>query len=201
MARLNGATVLLKKSQRIFFNFSAVLPCLNLARILFITVKKKAKFLLLLKVFSLIFYCLFFSGCGMLSTQMTPNPDIKSSDVVKTAYRQVGKKYRLGGASPQKGFDCSGLVWWSYNQHGIKLPRITLDQAKAGKSVPRRLAKPGDIVVFRTGQSPRGLHTGLYAGADSFIHSPGRGKTVCLDQLSAPHWKNKLVSVRRVFRN
>lgn len=142
----------------------------------------------------------FLSGCGLLATSDV-SPHIKCTDVVKTAYSQVGKKYRLGGSSPQRGFDCSGLVWWSYKQHGVKLPRITTDQARIGKAVSKKQAKPGDIVVFRTSQSPRGLHTGLYAGADKFIHSPGKGKKVCLDELSAPHWKGKLVSVRRITQN
>lgn len=138
-------------------------------------------------------------GCGFLSGNSTVS-NIKCTDVVKTAYSQMGKKYRLGGASPQKGFDCSGLVWWSYKQHGVKLPRITSDQAKTGKSVSKRLAKPGDIVVFRSSNSPRGLHTGLYAGDGKFIHSPGKGKKVCIDKLTTGYWKNKLVSVRRVAK-
>ncbi|WP_229772679.1 C40 family peptidase [Desulfovibrio sp.] len=112
----------------------------------------------------------------------------------------MGKKYRLGGASPQKGFDCSGLIWWAYRQNGLNVPRITVDQARAGQSVPKNLARPGDIVVFRTGQSPRGLHTGIYAGGDSFIHSPRRGERVRMESMNIPYWRSKLISVRRVVR-
>ncbi|MCD7984790.1 MAG: C40 family peptidase [Desulfovibrio sp.] len=120
--------------------------------------------------------------------------------MVHTAYSQMGKKYRLGGASPQKGFDCSGLIWWAYRQNGLNVPRITVDQARAGQSVPKNLARPGDIVVFRTGQSPRGLHTGIYAGGDSFIHSPRRGERVRMESMNIPYWRSKLISVRRVVR-
>ena len=112
----------------------------------------------------------------------------------------MGKNYRSGGASPQKGFDCSGLIWWVYNKNGVKVPRITVDQARIGQSVPREQVRPGDIVVFRTSASPRGLHTGIYAGGNSFIHSPRRGEKVRMENMDIPYWRSRLVSVRRVVR-
>lgn len=140
-------------------------------------------------------------GCGLFSARVDPGPPpIKAHKVVKTAYAQMGKKYSPGGASPRKGFDCSGLIWWAYRQHGINVPRITSDQAKTGKAVPKKMARSGDIMVFRTSNSPRGLHTGIYAGNNCFIHSPRRGKTVCMENL-VPYWHKKLVAVRRVVQN
>lgn len=144
-------------------------------------------------------FLLLISACGFLPFGgSTAEKNIKGATVIETAQSQLGKRYRAGGASPQKGFDCSGLVWWSYKQHGINVPRITSDQAKAGKSIPKKQVRPGDIVIFRTSNSPRGLHSGLYCGNGAFVHSPGKGKKVCLDQLSGSYWKNKLVAVRRV---
>jgi cell wall-associated NlpC family hydrolase len=62
----------------------------------------------------------------------------------QNAAQLVGKPYRYGGASPSTGFDCSGLVQWSYAQAGRKLPRSTDDQrASSGKHVRRdRLDAP-----------------------------------------------------------
>ena len=147
----------------------------------------------------LLFSCFCLSGCGILyASAEKPQPKINCTGIVKTAYSQLGKKYRSGGSSPQKGFDCSGLVWWSFKQHGINVPRITQDQAASGKKIPKKAIRPGDIVVFRSSNSPRGLHTGIYAGKDYFIHSPSKGKKVCMEKLSSPHWKNTLVAIRRV---
>lgn len=140
------------------------------------------------------------TGCGLLRPGDDGNVPAKAQHVMQSAYSQIGSKYRLGGASPQKGFDCSGLIYWAYSRNGVKVPRITTDQARAGQSVSKYSAHAGDIVVFRTGQSPRGLHTGIYAGDNSFIHSPGRGKRVRMDKLDNSYWKDKLVSVRRVIR-
>lgn len=142
------------------------------------------------------------SACGFIPFWSgTAEKNIKGANVMETAQSQLGKRYRPGGASPQRGFDCSGLVWWSYRQHGINVPRITTDQAKTGKAVSKKSPRPGDIVIFRTGNSPRGLHSGIYCGKDTFVHSPGKGKKVCLDKLSAEYWKNRLVAVRRVASN
>lgn len=88
------------------------------------------------------------TGCGLQRPADSGYTSEAAHKVVRTAYAQMGKKYRSGGASPQKGFDCSGLIWWVYKQNGYKVPRITVDQASAGYSVPKDQARPGDIVVF-----------------------------------------------------
>ena len=103
----------------------------------------------------------------------------------------------MGGASPSRGFDCSGLIWWAYRQNGLKVPRVTVDQARAGYAVPKSAPRPGDIMVFRTSSGPRGLHTGIYAGNNTFIHSPSRGKTVRRENME-PYWGNRLIAVRRI---
>lgn len=139
------------------------------------------------------------NGCGFFAQKTESLPDsVRTHKVVRTACTQLGKRYRPGGASPQKGFDCSGLVWWSYRQHGINVPRITKDQAKAGRKVSGKAARPGDIVVFKSSNSPNGLHTGIYVGDGKFIHSPRAGKTVCMESMHAPHWTGKLVAIRRM---
>lgn len=152
-----------------------------------------------LALFLVLLVCL--QGCGL--PRNSPPPTLLPANahkIVKTAYSQVGKKYRAGGHSPNRGFDCSGLIWWAYKQNGIDVPRITADQAKMGRSVSRKKAQSGDIVVFKTGQGPHGLHTGLYAGNGNFIHSPRSGKKVCLERMDKTFWQKHLVSIRRICR-
>lgn len=122
------------------------------------------------------------------------------SMVANTAAAQIGKPYRSGGASPQRGFDCSGLVFWAYAQHDIKVPRATTEQAKAGTSIPRSKLLPGDIVVFRESSGPNKLHTGIYAGGNNFIHSPNSRSAVRIDSLETPHWRKAFVSGRRILK-
>ena len=138
------------------------------------------------------------SGCAMFQPDDPGynNPQ-RAQNIVRTASSQEGKQYRMGGASPSRGFDCSGLIWWAYRQNGLKVPRVTVDQARAGYAVPKSSPRPGDIMVFRTSSGPRGLHTGIYAGNNTFIHSPSRGKTVRRENMQ-PYWGNRLIAVRRI---
>ena len=149
----------------------------------------------------ILFACFCSSGCGLLGFapgQEEALTQSRKGTVVGTACSQIGKRYKSGGASPHKGFDCSGLVWWSYRQHGISVPRITVDQARAGKSVHKKHARAGDIVVFKTGNSPNGLHTGIYCGKGKFVHSPSSGKKVCMEKLDGGWWGKRLVAIRRI---
>lgn len=149
------------------------------------------------KALAVITAVLFLSGCGA-ANHSSSGGSYKASQAVRSAYSQIGTKYKIGGASPSQGFDCSGLVYWAYRSNGVKVPRITSQQAKAGYAVSRNEAAPGDIVVFRVGGAGTGLHTGIYAGGNNFIHSPKPGKTVKMDQLQKTYWKDKLIGVRRV---
>src|SRR5207247_5630612 len=57
-----------------------------------------------------------------------------AGDVVQTAIESLGTPYVWGGTQ-DNGFDCSGLIQYAYAQHGIRLPRMSRDQARAGADV------------------------------------------------------------------
>ena len=145
---------------------------------------------------------LFLTGCG--SKVIAPSgrtaqevAPAKALNVTATARKQLGVPYRYGGNAPS-GFDCSGLIWWAYRQHGLAVPRVTTDQAKAGRGVTLAQARPGDILVFKAGS---GLHTGLYAGKGVFIHAPSSGKRVQEESVSNTYWRPRLKAVRRIIVN
>src|SRR5262245_38542292 len=50
------------------------------------------------------------------------------SDVISRALLLKGVPYRLGGESPETGFDCSGLVRYVFGQARIELPRTVAEQ-------------------------------------------------------------------------
>lgn len=157
--------------------------------------------LLLLALFMAVFLL---SGCGMMRITgvgdlfQQSGPGLSSHKVVRTAQGQIGTRYRMGGSSPSAGFDCSGLIWWSFRQHGITVPRVTTDQINAGSRISR--PEPGDILVFRIGGRGTGLHTGLYAGNGQFVHSPSSGKRVRMDKLADDYWQPRLIAIRRIKR-
>ena len=140
------------------------------------------------------------NACGLkqlapFATKTEELAPAKAQQVVATVRKQVGVRYRYGGSTP-RGFDCSGLIWWGYRQHGVNIPRVTSGQAAAGRGVPVTAARAGDILVFKTSS---GLHTGLYAGNDVFIHAPSSGKRVRAESLKSTYWKTRLTAVRRIY--
>jgi cell wall-associated NlpC family hydrolase len=140
------------------------------------------------------------SGCGAHRSASSTKTPPTAKKVMENAYSQIGVRYKSGGNSPGKGFDCSGFVQWAYKQQGIAVPRVTSDQARAGRLVaPKEGLQPADILVFKSRRGPRGLHTGLYAGGGQFIHSPSTGQRVRTESLEAAYWKNTLIGARRLI--
>ena len=141
------------------------------------------------------------TGCSQRKiTAGSPAKDSSSlgTRVAREATTQIGKPYLTGGASPQRGFDCSGLVYWAYGRHGIQIPRTTAGQAKTGSAVSRSRLMPGDIVVFSEPSSPNKLHTGIFIGNNSFVHSPNSRSSVRTDSIDAAHWRRAFINGRRV---
>ncbi|MDR1920449.1 MAG: C40 family peptidase [Candidatus Adiutrix sp.] len=136
----------------------------------------------------------FLSGCGFLGGQAGRNSI--GAAAAKTAGRYIGAPYQYGGRSP-RGFDCSGLTFYVYERHGIKLPPSSATQAKYGRRVKKRDLSPGDLVFFRN--SPRGQigHVGIYIGDGKFIHAPGAGKKVTVSELDQKYFRQRYHSARR----
>lgn len=125
-----------------------------------------------------------------------------ADSVVATAAATMGTAYRLGGTTTE-GFDCSGLIQYAYAQHGISLPRVSSDQARAGEKVDRNLGalQPGDILTFSNAGGPV-THVGLYVGDGRFIHSVSKGVRLSLLSPDDPYgkwWYTRWVGARRVI--
>ena len=66
-------------------------------------------------------------------------PGPKALAAITEASKHMGTDYKWGGSTPQTGFDCSGLMQWSYAQSGIQIPRVADDPDRgAGRHRDRR---------------------------------------------------------------
>lgn len=122
----------------------------------------------------------------------------QSTGVVETARKNIGIPYRFGGTTPETGFDCSGLVCWSFAQIGVDVPRTAREQFAYGQRVEKNEMKPGDIVVFKGTRSRTGWHSGIYTGERMFIHSPTKGKTVMESSLDEKYFAQRFVGATRI---
>ncbi len=154
--------------------------------------------------FLLVVFVLFISGCstrGINTSNKTIAPPYKTDNTTTALlYKEYEKysntKYQYGGLTTN-GIDCSALVQNvlkdAFNLH---VPRTTRDQAKAGYRVDKRDAKPGDIILFKTGYNVR--HSGIVIEKGKFLHSSTK-RGVIITDIEKSYYKKRYWQIRRVL--
>lgn len=151
------------------------------------------------------------SGCSVVSEKKTASFDSRypaplqekppaspqAAKALEVALKQRGVDYRPGGDNPDQGFDCSGLVNFSYLAAGVQLPRDSRSMYSVTTRVTTSDLRPGDLVFFRQ-RSSRISHVGLYVGSGQFVHAPSAGKDVEITSLSDAYWKKRYAGAGRV---
>ena len=143
-----------------------------------------------------------FSGCATTppsapasSGSTRPSAPDRGDAAAALAAKMVGKPYKYGGSSPS-GFDCSGLVKYSFKHAGITLPHNTVKQRSATRLIKVAELRRGDLLFFDQ-EGKKNSHIGIYLGNGRFVHAPSSGKSVRNDALSNPYWKKHLSEARR----
>jgi len=134
---------------------------------------------------------------GQLIVQQLRN-DRRTHPLVSVALNHLGVPYRFGGASPDAGFDCSGLVAYSAEKAlNLKLPRNAAEMSQRGTLVDRNALKAGDLVFFNTLGQPYS-HVGIYVGKNRFVHAPSAGGVVRVENMNMPFWRQRYDGARRL---
>ncbi|KXC18477.1 hypothetical protein AW889_19880 [Pseudomonas aeruginosa] len=143
------------------------------------------------------------SPSRVVSTRQSANRSVvaaAASEVTDRAFSMIGTPYRWGGTTPKKGFDCSGLVNYVFQDvDDVDLPRTAraiynMDNNK----VSRGKLQPADLVFFRI-RSRSVDHVGIYVGNDRFVHAPRRGKKVRVSDLNSSYWKRHYLAGKRIL--
>ena len=118
--------------------------------------------------------------------------------LLSLAQKQLGTPYVYGGTRPG-GFDCSGLMYYLYGQHGISLLRTASNQLSNGIIVSREGMQVGDLVFFREPDETNYpvSHVGIYAGNNQVIHSGGKG--VEYAELKGHYYGTYFLCARRII--
>jgi cell wall-associated NlpC family hydrolase len=117
-----------------------------------------------------------------------------SQQAASIAARQVGAPYRYGGNAPT-GFDCSGLVHYSYLQAGKAVPRTTTQLWGGTSAIHRDEIRPGDILFFRI--DGKVSHVGMYLGDNRFVHAPSTGRSVSIESLNSDFYRSAFIRAGR----
>jgi len=122
----------------------------------------------------------------------------KSESLINDAMKLIGVRYRWGADVPQSGLDASGFVRYVFNDKlGFLIPRKSTQMSRIGKPVQREELQPGDLVFFNTMRLTFS-HVGIYVGDNKFIHSPAKGATVRVDDMSSSYWERRFDGARRL---
>lgn len=144
-------------------------------------------------------------ACATNVVQRAPEPapaqpprvaNAVASRAADNALAMLGKPYHHSGNTPA-GFDCSGLVQYSYLKAGVDLPRATQAQRREGQPVSATELRRGDLVFFDQ-EGKKSSHVGIYVGQGRFVHAPSTGGRVRIDGLNATYWRAHFVEARRL---
>jgi cell wall-associated NlpC family hydrolase len=119
-------------------------------------------------------------------------------ETIDDALDLIGIRYRRGGSSPEKGFDCSGFVSHVFQEGlGLYLPHSAKAMSHTGEKVTKNELKPGDLVFFNTMRHTFS-HVGIYLGDSLFVHAPRVGGRVRIEDMSARYWTKRFNGARRI---
>jgi cell wall-associated NlpC family hydrolase len=132
---------------------------------------------------------------SLLKTAKIKRNTVQMKKVIKYLKTRVGRtSYVFSGASP-RGWDCSGLVRWTYERFGIELPHSANKQGHLGKRV--KTPKLGDIVVFAYNGSTNFYHAAIYIGNGKIINAHYGAQSTIIQPLS--DYKNGQIRFVRVI--
>lgn len=143
------------------------------------------------------FVLLFLSACAS-------SPQVKAvkgytpaigDKATHTALSMVGRPYKYRGDAPS-GFDCSGLVRYSYLTAGLDVPHGTKALRSVTRPVDTARMQKGDLLFFDE-KGGKYSHVGIYIGGSYFVHAPSTGKKVRKNSLNDPYWKKHFLEARR----
>lgn len=138
------------------------------------------------------------SGTGtpskVTSKDPTGNGQAIYNKTVEVANTLVGTPYLYGGNTPV-GLDCSGFIFYAFNQGGLKIGRASSEGYFYGNTTHVENPVPGDLVFFENTYKEGISHMGIYLGDNKFIHAGTDG--VEISDVTYSYWSSKLVAYKR----
>lgn len=135
------------------------------------------------------------------SADARPAREAPTADAIAaTAKDQVGKEYVLNASGPDE-FDCSGLVYYVFNECGIAVDRKDCagyaQNADWSKIESLSDVKAGDILFF-CGEDGKIQHAGIAVSSKNMIDASSSHRKVAERGFQTRYWKEHFAFARRV---
>ena len=131
------------------------------------------------------------------TTTVTRTTVTEGQKIVNIAKKYIGVPYVWGGSTP-RGFDCSGLVTYVYNEWSGYKFKLRTRLYLNGTSIKYANLAPGDLVFFDTAGRGNITHVGIYVGGGQFIHAPKPGTSVRIESMASGYYARTFVCARRI---
>lgn len=137
------------------------------------------------------------------SEDVSYNASYSADGLISVASAMLGKPYSWSEESPSRGFDCSGLVYFSLRTCGVSTSRYSAAGFSSYNGWTEITSiddlQKGDLLFFKNDTSSRVSHTAIYAGGGKFIHASSSAGKVITSYISTSYWTRNFVNARRVF--
>lgn len=126
----------------------------------------------------------------------------KAEFLIAKASEHLGTRYR-GGGTTSAGFDCSGLMFSTFKNIDMTLPRSSGSMAVgAGVKIERDQAQKGDLIFFTTNGRGSinhvGMITEIIGDEIKFIHSSVQSGVV-ISSTKEPYYAKRFIQINRVL--
>jgi len=138
----------------------------------------------------------------MVSTPVSLEPEITAKGIdrkalIDFAKQYLGTSYCSAGQNPEKGFDCSGFVYFVFREFQITVPRSSIGYQFLGKALRPEEFRVGDVLVFYGYRNSKSIgHVGIICEAKGmnsrFIHaSSGNAYAVTISDLDSKLYRSR----------
>lgn len=166
---------------------------------------------LLKQLFYLLLLVVIFTSCNsskaVSNSTSNKNRDKSSllvEQIINSASENIGVRYKMAGTT-RSGYDCSGLVYSTFNMYDIQLPRTSFEQSKIGTELGKNIekAKKGDLIFFKTNNRSKINHVGIVVEVANdeilFVHS-STSKGVIVSSTKEPYYQKAFVQLNRIIQ-
>lgn len=123
-----------------------------------------------------------------------------NEQIIDDATDKIGSPYRYGGTT-KSGFDCSGLVFTTFQKNDISLPRTSYEMSKKGTIVKKNDCRKGDLIFFKTNGKSKINHVGIITEVDDdeikFVHSSTQ-RGVIISSTKEDYYRKSFAQINRI---
>lgn len=154
------------------------------------------------KIITYFLSIILFASCKSPSSLLNTKTN-KADKIIDAAIENLGSPYKYNGTT-KSGFDCSGLVYTTFEKCNIKLPRSSFEQSKIGNNLGQKTekAQKGDLIFFKTNNSPKINHVGIVTDSKGdelkFIHS-STSQGVIISSSKEPYYQKTFIQLNRIL--